>query len=380
MSAPHRVLAACARRAALLVALLPGMSPALAAQAAPAPSGSSAPAPTDGMPMGPMAGMDHGSMVGMPMPAPTPQGIAPSAGKPGRKRAASVPKARHAAHGMADMPAMQHDAPSPSPSPGMRGMDGMHRATPAAVPPMSMGPMQGGDAPAEARSADYSDGLGDGGMHGMDMADNAPLGMLLIDQLEAFDGRGASGQSWQVQGWYGTDANKLWLRSEGERSGGRVQDADVEALWSHAAAAYWDTQLGVRRDFGGGPARSWAAFGVQGLAPYWFGLQATGYAGASGRTAARVRVDYDLRFTQRLILQPEAEANLYGKDDPQRRLGRGLSDVQFGLRLRYEIRRWFAPYVGVNWLRRVGNTAGYARQDRQPVLDRQLVAGVRLWF
>ena len=151
-------------------------------------------------------------------------------------------------------------------------------------------------------------------------------------------------------------------------------------FWNHSLATYWSTQLGARQDFGIGPGRTWAAFGVQGIAPYWFELEATAYAGPYGRTAARVRAEYELLFTQKLILQPELEANFYGKDDPQRRIGSGLSDVQFGLRLRYEIRREFAPYIGVNFVDRVGTTADFARQDHQPVFDRQFVAGIRIWF
>src|SRR5699024_7834914 len=124
----------------------------------------------------------------------------------------------------------------------------------------------------------------------------------------------------------------------------------------------------------------WATFGIQGLAPYWFEVQATAYAGPSGRTAARLGVSYELLFTQRLILEPELEANLYGKDDPARGIGSGLSDLEFGLRLRYEIRRRFAPYVGIAWTRRFGASADYARADGKPATDREWVAGLRLWF
>jgi copper resistance protein B len=270
----------------------------------------------------------------------------------------------------------------------MAGMAGMehapaHHQAPAtmeAMPGMTMGTPPGDRAAVATRRPADAGGAAPAAMPGMDMADNAPLGMLLIDQLEAFDGRDANGQAWEVQGWYGRDLDKLWLRSEGERSAGRLEDADLEALWSHAIATFWNSQLGVRHDFGEGPGRSWLAFGVQGLAPYWFELEATGYLGASGRSAARLRADYELLFTQRLILQPELEANLYGRDDPARRIGSGLSDVQFGLRLRYELHRQFAPYVGVNWVRRVGTTADYARQEGRPLLDRQFIAGVRIWF
>ncbi|MBT2142915.1 MULTISPECIES: copper resistance protein B [unclassified Rhodanobacter] len=380
-------------RSALLAALLLALPLAAAAQSAPAASSSTAP-----MAMGAMPGMDHAGMHGMAMPA-----TAGSAAKPAAKAPVEKAKRPHApatpapsstgAHDMGGMdhgtmPQVEHGAMVEMDHGPMHGMD--HQAMPGmnhgaahgtdSMPGMTMGPMQGGRAPADARSGDYSHGIAASPVHGLHMHGGAPAGMLLIDQLEAFHGRDANGQSWEIQGWYGSDSDKLWLRSEGERSRGKLEDGNVEVLWNRNVATFWSTQLGVRRDFGAGPARSWAAFGVQGLAPYWFELEATGYAGAGGRTAARLRAEYELLFTQRLILQPEAEINLYGKSDPQRGIGRGISDVQFGLRLRYEIRRQFAPYVGVNWVRRVGTSADYARQDRQPVLDRQIGAGVRIWF
>lgn len=321
-----------------------------------------------------MKDMDHGAMQGMPMPATSASSAAPSGDMSGMDHASMPGMSPQDMKGMdhAGMAGMEHGA---MPKKDQGGMGGM-----GAMPGMTMGPMQGGNPPPDARSPDYSDGVGYGSMQGMDMADNTPLGMVLIDQLEAFHGRDANGQVWEAEGWYGNDTNKLWIRTEGERSRGKLDDGDLEAFWNHGIATYWGTQLGVRQDFGEGPKRTWAAFGVQGLAPYWFELQATAYAGANGRTAARLRAEYELLFTQRLILQPEAEVNLYGKNDPQRRIGSGVSDVQFGLRLRYEFHRQFAPYIGVNWVRRIGTTADYARQDRLPVLDRQIVAGVRIWF
>ncbi|HET6804322.1 MAG TPA: copper resistance protein B, partial [Frateuria sp.] len=134
------------------------------------------------------------------------------------------------------------------------------------------------------------------------------------------------------------------------------------------------TQLGVRTDTGEGPDRQWVAFGIQGLAPYWFELEATGYVGPAGRTAARLRADYELLFTQRLILQPEFELDAYGKADPARGLGSGLADASLGLRLRYELRREVAPYVGGVWIRRFGASADQGRGR----LEWQWVAGVRI--
>lgn len=244
----------------------------------------------------------------------------------------------------------------------------------------SVTPMHDSHVALEPRSPDYSDGIGRGRMPGMHMLDNQPLAMLRVDQLEATHGRHSTGHAWAAQGWYGNDGDKLWLRSEGERSRGRIDHGHLELLWSHAVAPFWDTRLGMRQDVGHGPKRRWIAFGVQGLAPYWFELEATVYAGSSGRTAARLRAEYELLFTQRLILQPEFELNLHGRNDAATRTGRGLSDTRLGLRLRYEIRREFAPYIGVVWTQRHGAAADYARQDGEPAVDRQFVAGVRFWF
>lgn len=241
-------------------------------------------------------------------------------------------------------------------------------------------PMQGGSAPADARSPDYSDGVDHGDMTGMDMPDDKPLGMLLIDRLEAFDARDANGTALDAQAWYGNDANKLWLKAEGERSGGRLQELRTEALWDRPIAAYLDTQLGVRHDFGVGPDRTWAAFGVQGLAPYWFEVQATVYVGQSGRTALRFDSEYELLLTQRLILQPRIEVNFYGRNDPQRHIGSGLSDAALGLRLRYEFTRQFAPYIGVEAERKFGKTADFAHAEGESAFDPRLVAGLRIWF
>jgi copper resistance protein B len=217
-------------------------------------------------------------------------------------------------------------------------------------------------------------------MHNMDMNDSASYGMLLVDQLEYTHGYGGNGPQWEAEAWYGHDSDKLWLRSEGEGSRGRIEQGDVEALWSHAVSAFWNTQLGIRHDLGVGTHRNWAAFGVEGLAPYWLELEATGYASNEGRLAARLRAEYTMRFTQRLMLQPEFEINLYSKADPAQHLGSGVSDTELGLRLRYEITRQFAPYVGVVWSRRFGTTAAFARMKREPVFDRQFVAGIRFWF
>jgi copper resistance protein B len=214
----------------------------------------------------------------------------------------------------------------------------------------------------------------------MEMNDAAALGKLLVDQLEWRDGDGTNGPAWDAQAWYGTDYNKLWLKTEGVRLGSTTEDARAELLWDRIFSRWWSAQVGARHDFGSGPSRNWLALGVEGLAPYFFEIEATAYVGDAGRTAARFRAECDLLFTQRLILQPELEVNAYGKDDPERQIGAGISDLQLGLRLRYEIRRELAPYLGVAWLRRLGSTADLVRAAGEDPSVFQFVAGIRFWL
>lgn len=143
---------------------------------------------------------------------------------------------------------------------------------------------------------------------------------------------------------------------------------------------WWNLQVGGRQDFGPGQSRSWAVIGIEGLAPQWFETEVALYASDQGRTAARLKAQYDLLLTQRLVLQPFAEANLYGHSDRQRQIGSGLSDLEVSVRLRYEVRREFAPYIGLVWLRRFGSTADLVRAAGGEASDLELTAGVRVWF
>ncbi len=341
------------------------------AQTAPASSASS---------MGDMSDMKMGAMPGMDMThgkhgAPPAKPAAPARATSAQPAAASSSMGGMSGMDMGAMPGM--DMSGTSGMPGMKTSHGQHSA-PAASPTTT--PAAPALPPGPADPAACLAKLEAMPMTGMDMADNPRFGKVLINQLEARRADGVSGQAWDAQAWYGGDFNRLLLRSEGARSAGHLQEGDIEALWSHAVTAFWDSTLGVRHDFGIGPGRDWAAFGVQGIAPYWFNLEATGYVGAGGRTAARFKAEYELLITQRLILQPELESNLYGRADPARRLGSGLSDASLGLRLRYEIRREFAPYIGVVWQRVFGGTADFRRAESKSVFDRQIVAGVRIWF
>ena len=211
--------------------------------------------------------------------------------------------------------------------------------------------------------------------------DRAILAHLLFDQFEGRIDGADSAFRWSGEGWIGTDYDKLWLKSEGEVTGnGTVEDGRHEILYDRAISTYFDLQAGYRIDLDSGPTRHWAAFGVQGLAPLFFEVSATGYVGPYGRFAGRLEASYDLLITQRLILQPEVELNFYSKTDAPRGIGPGLSDIDAGLRLRYEITRKFAPYVGIVYSGTVGRTADFARADGKTTGDVLLVVGIRSWF
>jgi copper resistance protein B len=253
--------------------------------------------------------------------------------------------------------------------------------TPDELMTHDMAAMQGGSPPPDARDPHaYSGGYGFGAIPRPRLADEKRFASLLIERLEAVRTPDANSAAYELQGWFGRDYDRLVLDAEGEVADDRLHEARTELLWSHAFAAYWDTRLGLRYDSGSGPDRTWLAAGVQGLAPYWFELNATAYAGDEGRTALRLGAEYELLFTQRLILEPRVETNLYGKSDPKRELGSGVSDVVAGLRLRYEVRRKFAPYVGVEWRGLYGETADFVRAAEEPDNETRWVAGLRAWF
>ena len=212
------------------------------------------------------------------------------------------------------------------------------------------------------------------------MADNAVHSYMQLNRLETWDADRGGALAWQGSGWIGTDLNRIWLRSEGERIDGRTRHADLEVLYGHSVAPWWDLVVGLRQDFRPGPSQTWAAFGVQGLAPYKFEVQATAYVGESGQTAARFEIDYETLITNRLILQPVVEANFHGQNDARRGIGSGLSTIEAGFRLRYEFHRQFAPYIGLTHARAFGRTADFRREAGESRGETQLVAGLRLWF
>lgn len=203
---------------------------------------------------------------------------------------------------------------------------------------------------------------------------------LRFDRLEAWDDDGATGQAWEIGGWVGTDTDRLWLRSEGERIGGETHSADLELLYGHSITPWWDVVGGLRQDFGS-DAQTWAAIGVQGLAPRGFvELQATAYVGDGGQVAAEFEAEHQLRLTARWIVESTLEVALHARDDAERGIGAGLSTAEAGLRLRYEITPRFAPYLGIVHERSFGDTARFRRDDGESAGETRIVAGLRFWF
>jgi copper resistance protein B len=203
---------------------------------------------------------------------------------------------------------------------------------------------------------------------------------LIFNQLEGrFNGANPE-LRWDGQGWIGTDYDKLWIKSEGTFSNGALDDGQQQFLYARAITTYFDLQGGLRSDLDSRPTRNWGAFGIQGLAPYFFDLELTGFASSEGHLAGKFQASYDLLITQRLILQPQIELNIYSKADPVRLVGPGFSDVDTGLRLRYEFTRKFAPYLGVVYEGKFGQTANFVRAAGESTGDVRFVLGIRTWF
>ncbi|HEX7822056.1 copper resistance protein B [Sphingobium sp. AN558] len=312
------------------------------------------------------AGHDMSSMPGMAMPEPA--GAATGHAMPGMNMPA----------GASGQP-MEHDMPS---MPGM-AMDGQMTAHGAGG--TSLAP---GNGPAPLPPSDhYADRIYQNGA----MADSRSMlqnehggssfSMILFNLAEYQVRNGRDGYRWDGEAWFGKDLDRLVIKTEGEgalREG--VDSAEVQALYSRALDPYWNVQAGVRYDIKPNPSRTYATIGIEGVAPYWFEIEAALFLSNKGDVLGRVEGYYDQRITQRLILQPRIELNLAAQDVPETRIGSGLSNAELGLRLRYEIRREFAPYIGVSYDRKLGQTADYARADGKDVKATSFVIGVRTWF
>ena len=193
--------------------------------------------------------------------------------------------------------------------------------------------------------------------------------------------KGRDGYEWDGEGWYGGDINRLWFKSEGEGAFGEgLEKAEVQALYSRAIDPYWNIQAGLRYDFKPNPSRVYATVGLEGLAPSFFDVEGALFLSNKGEIMARAEGSYDQRITQRLILQPRAEINFAAQNSREIGVGAGLSDAEVGVRLRYDIRREFAPYVGVQYRRAFGRTRDYLRADGEDAAGWSFLAGIRTWF
>jgi copper resistance protein B len=217
-------------------------------------------------------------------------------------------------------------------------------------------------------------------VQGHTVHDHAINYFVSFDQFEWQNGSDQPDLHWNTRGWIGRDRDRLWFCAEGEREDGDVTDADAELLYGRAISRWWEVVGGVRHEFQPGPSRTWAAVGIQGLAPYFLEIEATAYVGASGRTQFRLETEYDLLIANRLVLEPRIEVQVYGRSDPERELGSGLGTIESGLRLRYEFRREFAPYIGIAWKRKYFGTADFAKAAGENVGSTRFAAGVRFWF
>jgi len=238
-------------------------------------------------------------------------------------------------------------------------------------------------APAAAQSpaANSEPGLGIEPGAVQPVMDQGIFAHAIFNQLEGRWNVSNTQFRWDGQGWVGTDYDKLGIKSEGTlQSNGTVDDGQQQFLYSRAVTTYLDLQGGLRSDIDSRPTRNWAAFGIQGLAPYFFDLEVTGFVSSEGHLAGKLEASYDLLLTQRLILQPQIELNIYSKADPARLVGAGFSDIDTGLRLRYEFSRKFAPYIGVIYQGKFGQTANFARQAGESTGDFRFAFGVRVWF
>ncbi|MCU7876491.1 MAG: copper resistance protein B [Candidatus Thiodiazotropha sp. (ex Lucinoma borealis)] len=211
-------------------------------------------------------------------------------------------------------------------------------------------------------------------------ADDPLIYKVMVDKLEIRNTGGNDPLVLDADAWVGYDLNKFWFKTEVERVDGETEEAEVQFLYSRAVAPFWDVQAGWRRDIKPEPDRDFLALGFKGLAPYLFEVDAGVFIGESGQIGARIDAEYEYMITQKLILSPEIEMNLYSKDDEEVGIGSGLSDMELGLRLRYEVLREFAPYIGVNWTKIFGQTADFASDEGEDTSDVQIVLGIRAWF
>ena len=346
--------------------------------------------------------------AGHRQPAPAPQ-TDPHAG-----HAAPTPGDHHAGHRMEPAPAAQaapadphagHAMPaaaSPTPHAGHAmapapqadphaGHDMGGAAAPPDVPTSADNPGRPPEDPTPAAAAAgpahaadlYFDPAAMAAARGIMRRENGDVRAtaVFLDQVEATFGDGEEGYAWEAQGWTGGDINRFWWKSEGEGVfGEEIEEAELQALYSRAVTPFFDVQAGLRQTWSDDGDRTDLVLGVQGLAPHWFEVDAAAFLSSEGDLTARAEAEYDQRLTNRWILQPRAEVSLSAQDIPELSIGSGLTSLQLGARLRYEVRKEFAPYVGIEWTRSFGDTADYLEAAGHDAEETRFVVGLKAWF
>lgn len=347
-----------------------GMAPAPARKPAPRKPAPKKPAPK--------------KRAAKPAPKPTPEAAAPSDGMEGMD---------HSAHdGMRQTPPAAEQARPAEPMPGMDMLDhSQHGTAPAEAHggmEMTGTALPAGDSPAPPPPRDHyadrqfpKDEMARARARMMREQGGQTFHQVMFNLAEYRAHQGRDGYHWDGEAFVGGDISRLWLKSEGEGAfGDALERAEVQLLYSRAIDPYFNLQAGIRQDFGPGPDRTYATVGFEGLAPYMFEVEGALFLSDKGDLLGRFEGYYDQRIMQRLVLQPRVEFNLAAQDMPANRIGAGLTDAEFGLRLRYEITRRFAPYVGVSHEAKTGRTADFARADGEDPSTTSFVAGVRIWF
>lgn len=299
---------------------------------------------------------------------PAPQTPAPKA--PVSQQQATAPAGQHGHHDHGDKPV----AALPDQHAG-------HEITEEVVDPPEAGNDVAPDAPAEFAADRFFGGDEMNRARGIlrDEHGGAVTYKIMGDMIEYRSQDGEDGYAWNGEAWFGGDIDRLVIKTEGE-GGEEIESAEIQALYSRALDHVTDLQVGIRQDVEPNPSRTYLALGFETVLPYWLEAEGALFVGQSGQVLARLDGNYDFRLTQRLVLQPRAEVNFAARDDAAIGLGSGLSDAELGLRLRYEFQREFAPYIGISWERKFGNTADYARADGESAETTNLVVGLRTWF
>ena len=205
--------------------------------------------------------------------------------------------------------------------------------------------------------------------------------LIAADRLEYQTADDVRTFLWDVQGWYGGDINKLLLKSEGDFSFSEdaIEEAEVQALWSRAISPYFDLQAGVRWDFEPDD-RVHGVLGVRGTVPYGFNIDASTFVSGQGDVTARIEIEYEIKVTKRLGVEPRVELELAAQDIPDLNVGAGITDFDLGIRAHYEVRREITPYIGVELQAAFGDTAAIVRGMGGDPRQTVFVVGVSAWF